>query len=439
MIAKLPKKNLSSISKKILIIIISILIIINFILFALIKSEKFKSSDINITKYFQKLFMNKNKNSIPFFLTLVNFLNSAQSPYLIILIIFNFYTAYDCFILINILSLDYIVIFLLKLLYQKPPYNSDEIKIFYCGYGWGFPSEECILMVSLYLSLWKIISKLSIYYNHTQKIIKNVILMLFILLIIIYCFGILLIGYYFLSHIVFSLLTGLIIYFIMFENNIFNLLNGNEFIYFIKDKFIKYIIIHLITFIILSLFYIIQRLSNDEKCGFCVTIDNKKIFYKSGKNYSYIDGCYSFVILFLSNIFAILSVKIDILLVYRGNESNYLQYNFSQEWDNIIDSRSKGSLTSFGESINITQETLWNETHIFISFLRLIIVLLFYGICFIPYFLVDLNSANINIIFFIKFLLPIFLLFLGIFFYFKPLLKIMKLTNFTLESILNDR
>ena len=439
MIAKSSKKNFSSISKKILIIIISLLIIINLILFVFIKSESFKSSDINITKNIQDALINKNSNSIPFFLKMVHFLNNIHYPYLIIIIIFNFYTTYDCFILINVLSIDYIVIFLFKLLYQKPPYNSDEIKIFYCGYGWGFPSEESILMVSLYLSLWRIVSKLSINYNRSQKIIKNFLLFLLILLIIIYCFGILLIGYYSLSHIVFSLLTGLIIYFIMFETNIFNLLNGKEFIYFMKNKFINYIIIHLITFVILSLFYIIQRLNNDDKYKFCKTINNKIIFFKSGRNNSYIDGSYSFVILFLGNIFAILSIKMDILLIYQGNESNYLQFNFPQEWDDIIDNRSRGSRTSFGESINITKETLWNKTPIFISFLRLIIVILFYGICFIPYFLVELTSSNINIIFFIKFLLPTILLFPGIFFYFKPLLKIMKLTNFTLESILDDR
>jgi hypothetical protein len=160
----------------------------------------------------------------------------------------------------------------------------------------------------------------------------------------------------------------------MFETNIFNLLNGKEFIYFMKNKFINYIIIHLITFIILSLFYVIQRLSNYDKYGFCKSINNEIIFFKSGKKYSYIDGSYSFVILFLGNVFAILSVKIDILLIYQGNESNYLQFNFPQEWNDIIDNRSRGSRSSFGESINITQETLWNKTPIFISFLRLIIV-----------------------------------------------------------------
>ena len=440
MIAKFQKKNISFLDRKILILIISLLIIANIILFFYINLNNGLNSDSKITKYFQKILMKRNINSIPIFLRIVHILNNTYSPYFIITIIFNFFTSYDCFILTNILSVDYIITFCLKMIYKKANNGNDENKIiiFYCGYGWGFPSEECILMVSFYLSLWKIISKLSINSNPSQKTIKFLILLSFIILIIIFSFGILLMGYYYLSHIFFSILTGLIIYLIILESNFINLLNGKEFINFIKDKFIQYIIGNLIIFIILSIFYIIEKLNikNDKKI--CTTIDNTKIFFKCGKS-SYIDGSYSFVILFLGNIFAAIGVKLDIQLIYNGNESNYHQFNFPQEWDEIIDNKSRGSRDSLAESIIITKETLWNKTTLFISLLRLIIVLLFFGLCFIPYVLIDLTNSNIFTIYFIKFLLPQIFLYLGIFCYFKPILKLMKLTNFTLESILNDR
>lgn len=446
MIAKLSKKNISSIDRKILLIIILVLIIINFILFILINTAKLKSSDMDITEYLQDSLVKNDDNSIPIFLKVVHIMTNIYSPYLIIIVIFNFYTVYDCFILINILSIDYIFIFCIKMIYLKPPYSylnkEDEkkIKIFYCGYGWGFPSEECILMVSFYLSLWKIVTKLAINFNSSQKLIQNLLLICLILLIFIYCFGILLMGFYYLSHIIFSILTGLIIYFTIFESNLINLLNGNEFINFIKNKYIHYIIVNLIIFIILSIFYLIERLAFNKSYNICNTIENSKIFFKSGKNNCYLDGSYSYAILFLGNIFAILGLKLDIKIVYKGNHSNYLQFNFpQQEWDDLIDNRSRGSRDSFTDSINITRETLWNKTPLFISFLRLIVVVLLFGLCFIPYFIVDLTNTNINIILLIKFLLPIILLFLGIFFYFKPILKLMKLTNYTLESILDDK
>ena len=449
MIAKLSKKNKSSIDKKILVIIAVILIIIDLLLLLLIKFGKFESSDIDITEYLQKKFLNKtynNKATIPPFIKIVHILNDTYFPYLIILIIFNFYTVYDCFILVNVLSLDYIISFCFNLIYFKPPYtyldkfkNNNKIDVLYCGFGWGFPSEECILMVSFYLALWKIVTNKSSFFNQTQKISKYILLLSIISLIIIYCFGILLMGYYYLSHIVFSALTGLIIYFTVFEFSLIDLLNSNKFILFIKNKCLDYIIRHLIIFVILSLCYIIATFFDDKEeyqYEVCNGMKNKTIFGKSGKFYSYLNGSFTYVILFLSNIFSILGIIIDIKILYKGNISNFSQFNFPQEIEELINNASMGS---FSDSINITKETLWNKTSLFISFLRLIIVIIFFVICFIPYFIVKLTDSHICLILFIKFFLPSSLLFLGIFFYFKPILRLMRLTNFTLESILDDR
>ena len=442
MIAKLPKKSKSSIDKKILILIIFLLIIIDIILYILIYLQKLKKLDIGITDYLQEKLINKKTNSIPFFIKVVHLLNGIYSPYLLITIMFNFFTVYDCFILSNILSIDYLISFCLKIIYSKPTYNylndstdtKKTITILYCGNGWGFPSEECIIMASLYLSLWKIISRLSMNFNRTQKIIKNILLISLIVLLFIYNFGILLMGYYYFSHLIFSFLTGLIIYFLIFECNNIDLLIPKEFILFIKNKCILVIILHLIIFIILSIIYIIERfIKNTKKYEICNSKGDKS-FSKSGKD-SYLDGTYSLVILFLGNIFPILGILIDIKLIFKGDESNYLQFNFPQE-DEVIET---GSHASFGDSISITKETLWNKTPLFISFLRLIIVLLFFGICFIPYFLVNLETESISIIVFIKFFLPNILLFFGLFFFFKPILKLMKLTNYTLDSILDDK
>ena len=439
MIANLSKKTKTSIDKKILILIIFLLIIIDIILFIVIYLEKLKEVDIEITNYLQSKLINKNTNSIPFFIKIVHFINGIYSPYLIITIMFNFFTVYDCFILSNMLSIDYLISFCLKLLYSKPTYNylndstnnETKITIFYCGNGWGIPSEECIIMVSLYLSLWKIVSKSSMNFNRTQKIIKNLLLISLIVLLLIYNFGILLMGYYFFSHLIFSIITGLIIYLFIFEYYNIGLLIPKQFILFIKNKNILFIILHLIIFIILSIIYIIERfIKKNYKYENC-NAKGDKAFSKSGKD-SYIDGSYSLVILFLGNIFPILGIIFDIKLIYKGIESNYLQFNFPQE-DEVIENG------SFGDSISITKEPLWNKTSLFISFLRLIIVLLFFGICFIPYFLVNLETESISIIIFIKFLLPISLINLGLFFFFKPILKIMKLTNYTLDSILDDK
>ena len=292
-------------------------------------------------------------------------------------------------------------------------------------------------MVSFYISLWKIVTTKSVYFNKAQKYAKYILLISIILLIIIYSFGILLMGYYYFSHILFSTLTGLIIYFIIFEFNFLDLLNPNKFTLFIKEKYLHYLVVNLAIFVILAFSYIIATFFKDSKSyEICDGLKNQKIFSKSGPFYSYLNGAFTYAILFLANIFSIIGIKIDIKLMYNGNISNFYQFNFPQELEELINNASVGS---FSDSINITKETLWNKTSLFISFLRLIIVILFFFICFIPYFLVDLTDSHICLILIIKYFLPSSLLFLGIFFYFKPILRLMRLTNFTLESILDDR
>ena len=110
--------------------------------------------------------------------------------------------------------------------------------------------------------------------------------------------------------------------------------------------------------------------------------------------------------------------------------------NFPQEWEDLMDSFNRGS---FSGSINITRETIWNKTSIIIYILRLIIILVYCAICFFPYFLINLTNSSIALVLFIKFLFPIILLFLGIFFYLKIFLRLVKLTNRTYESIVDDR
>ena len=442
MIAKLSKKNKSLIDRKIFIIGLSLLIIISIILFLFIifKPNYFIELDIEITKYFQDLLVKKSINSIPLFIKIVHIINDMYTPYILIAIIFNFYTIYDCFLLINVLSIDYIISFCLKMIYFGPTYryliinnenDNQGVRIFYCGYGWGFPSEECIVLISFYLSLWKISTKLSIYFDNNHKIIKYFLLLFIIMLTFINIFGILLMGYYYLSHIIFSIITGIIVYLVIFESNLINLLDGKEFISFIEDKFILYLIINLSIFVFFSIIFAIERLIGEDgnKKDKCESIKEKNFF-------NYIDGNFIYAITFLGNIFGIIGIYLDFTCSHNGDKSKFYQLNFPQEWEDLMDSFNRGS---FSGSIDITRETIWNKTSIIIYILRLIIILVYCAICFFPYFLINLTNSSIALVLFIKFLFPIILLFLGIFFYLKIFLRLVKLTNRTYESIVDDR
>ena len=439
-IEKSEKLKLSPLRRKVFFIILLILISLEIILFVFIKTEDTKEIDIDTTKYLQENLLTPNSTNIALKINL--YLNDIYTPYFLIAFIYNFFTVYDSFILVNILSVDYIFSFLLKIIYYKSSYssydkeNSNGIEIIYCGLGYAFPSEEIIIAVSLYLSIWKLSNKLSFKFTKKQKIIKYFFLALIIALLFYYCFCTLLQGYYFFSHIIFSIILGVIVYLVFLESNFFNLLKGKEFMDFIGKYNLLYIIINLSLFVIFSLIYIIMRVNIPENNDYEICSDNEgKEFNKSENYYSYLDGTFIFNVLLLSNVFSMVGINLDLKMIYKDNENSYYQNNFPQEFDELLYAKSKGS---FAGSIHINQETVWNSTTLSVSLLRLIFILVFCWACFFPYIFVKLIEGHISLIFFIKMFLPPMLFFMGIFCYLKPFLKLMRLTNFTLQSISAD-
>ena len=435
------KHSFSSMRKKVLLIILIILISIEIVIFVFIKLEKIKQLDIYITTNMQKDYIGEKLKNVPILLFITHILNDIYTPYVLISIIFNFFTVYDCFILVNVLSINYIFSFTLKLIYFKPSYkyfdeNAKNFQIFFCGYGWGFPCEECITTIAFYLSIWKIVTKLSFNFSYKKTVAKYSVLFFICLIFFGYNFCNLLIGYYCLSHIIFSAIFGLIVYLIFFESNFFNLFNGQEFINFIKKYNLLYIIINLTLFVIFSIAYVFLRLfySDNNKYNICETVEGVEHFKKSGK-FSYLDGTFCFNVLFLGNVFSMVGVMLDLKLIYKNDYVIYYQMNFPQEYEELNNYYKK---ESFNCSINITKDVEWNNTPICITLLRLFIVLVFCWTCFFPYIFINLNESHILLILGIKIFLPPMIFFMGIFFYLKPLLAKIYLTNTTLNSISED-
>ena len=79
------------------------------------------------------LHKNYSYNEKPYALTCIYYSNKIYVPYLIIIIVNNFFQIY--------------IIYLIYLMY----FNSV---IYYCGEGWNLPSSEMIISVSFFLTLW---------------------------------------------------------------------------------------------------------------------------------------------------------------------------------------------------------------------------------------------------------------------------------------------
>lgn len=158
MITKIAQKKRQKFHKTSSFLLIIFLFLIDISLFFLIKSNFFESLDIQITGKLKDFFNNSNNNNyneiinsaIPLLIKIFHFLNEIYIPYIIIIIINNYSNVYKSFILITILSVSLYFTTLIKLLYNTSTYHkrNDEC---------GLASNEIIIFVSFYLSLWEIL------------------------------------------------------------------------------------------------------------------------------------------------------------------------------------------------------------------------------------------------------------------------------------------
>ena len=446
-------------NSKLSILILIIMSIIDLTLFILIKVECFKNIDINFTNFLQNslIKIRAGNTQIPLYLQSIEILNQMYVPYIIILIISNFGRINDVFILFNTLSASFFISTLLKLIYYSPPYDNfihppdnqdtpDEkfppTLIYYCGNGWALPSTEYIIQINFYLSFWKLICGKNKNTNNNELItkIKWMIFSCFIILFILYTIGILLMGYYYMSQIVFSLFIAITIYLLFFHSFNLHETSPKEFVFFISQKARYYLIIYVSLIIVIALIYLFERFILSQKYGFsynvCTTINMEKNFDKSGNYYCYIDGSFYYAPIFVGHIFAILGLVCEYKFLFGSNEQNFYQFHFPLDVEQL---RESNASISFLNSINIIKETEWNNTSMFISIIRQFSLFLIGGVCLFPYFLIDLENYHIGIILTTNIFLPSFLFSFGLFFYFKQILKPFGLINRTLERVLEDK
>lgn len=429
------------------------LLFIDLILFILIKCDVFNSIDNNLRASIQSSLItqndNQNQSKIPLFVSIIHYLNHFLVYYGIILLLNNFSNIYKSFMLFHIISISVYLSSLIKFIFYKvsfnliPDNNNNNGNIFYCEYGFTLPSTEIIVSVSFYLSLWKLF--FDSVENLIQIILKWFCLFLVVVLNIINIIGILINGYYFLSQIIFSIILGIIIYLFVFETNLIWLNDGQVLINFIREKFNLYFIIYTVLSIIsISIFFIERNVNqeNDSNTNInknfnqCVSVNNGKILEKSGNYKSFVDGTFCLISMFLGQLFVIVGYKFEVGYVFEDDLNTYYQFYFPISLDDIkFDNENKDN----SGSIVLARDTQWNNTSWLISLGRLVATFALGAICFIPYFVVDINGNNFRVIFFVKFLLSFVLFSLGTSYFFKVVLRFMKLTNATLYSIMSDK
>ena len=447
------KNSTKTHNSKFSLLLIIIMLLLDLLLFILIRQECFKDIDISVTNSLQNslIKLGPGKTGIPIYLQVVNILEKMYTPYIIILIISNFGSINDAFMLFNTLSSSFFLSTLLKLFYYSPPYNSsnpppDEnlppTLIYYCGHGWALPSAEYIIQINFYLSLWKIICEKNKKTDDNKVIIKMkwMIFSGFVILFVLYTIGVLLMGYYYMSQIIFSLFIAITIYLLFFHIFKVHSTSPKQFVFFISQKINYYLIIYISLILLIAFIYFLERFLLGKDNGFnynvCTTVDFVKNFAKSGNYYCYIDGSLYYFPFFVGHIFAILGLRCEYQFLFDYNEQNFYQFHFPLDVEQL---RESNESVSFLNSINIIKETEWNNTSMLISIIRLFLLFLLGGICLFPYFIIDLEYHSIGVILTTKLFLPSFLFSFGLFFYFKQVLKPFGLINRTLERVLEDK
>lgn len=431
---KIKKSKNKSINYILFIIFITILFIFyNKIIFPLQnKSHKIFISISTKLKYFKILE------------PLLNFYDYISNSKIIIIFLliflYNFENIYKVLILLINIQISNFVSSLLKLFYRekRPFWNLIENKLninFVYQSGYGNPSNDVLITTSFLLCFWKLI-----FYSN-NKIIKehpNLNKKCFFLMIVFILFNCFLnfISYAnSLDQIIFSLLLSVAIYIFIFY--VFKL-NPN------KLKKIKKIVNYPIYFefiIILSIFgvYLIilitfQKINFEDDIKYEKILNylindknmNKKYLIKS----LFFDALINFSLI-LINFGILIGLKIEFIKKFERNFNNWSLYNFEVEEENNDDSESLIS------KLSVNKDIQWNHTNLKTMLIRLIIIIILILLSSMIYFYIKWDS-NIFLIIVFKIGLTVNLISIGIFWFFKEILKYFHLTNITLDTMMRE-
>lgn len=380
------RKKFTSIPKNnaLLIIIGLLFIALSFVYPCLIK---FKSTTLAETIQKQLTLSDK-------ITKVIHYINSVPQMIVIVVIVYNFANIYKSFILFNVICFSEVFTSMVKLIYQQTSPNDNSIEIKYCPIGYIFPSDEIFTTVLFYLTLWKIIKSSKKTPTNLFSLISFIIILIYLVLYVaIKTFE----GGYFDEAILLSVILAVGVYLVVFEGIKINFNDGKQFIKFIKLKIYVYFLITIVIGIIVGILYYLFEKNESLKCRGNYGSDLFSIKIEEEGKYngivSLISSCY-----FIGYFFSVLGLKFEIKFIFEVNYENWLHFNFIKE-DSQNDLEEK--VENFLTLIPITEDTKWNYTSVLYDILRLITLIILWGISSVPYVL-NVGTKNVIYVAFIK-------------------------------------
>lgn len=365
--------------------------------------ENLYTLGINIIQHIQ---FNINENT--FLITILKMLSfTGTKDFFIILIIlsFNYFDMYTTLIVLQVGGCCSFGTGLFKLIYKNPrPFFHEEwVKVYDCETGYGNPSGHSIVVLSTFLTLWKIL-KIKCNLEPRLKRTLFIFLCLFIFSVL---FSRLALGVHSLNQVLLGSFIGYQIYSLVFYVLNINLNLKEEVKSLINFKYINIMAIVqtsllLLGIIVFNFFPLTMNLNIDKYL---------KRILESCPNTPYSKVFDYEAYFMLSSCSTLLGAYYGIYYDIKVNLKN------SQEWVEI----NKGQF-------------LWNKTNFLRSLFRLAIMSV---ILFIPFSLTIIISshANTNIIFILKNLIPYFLISFFLFAFVRKACESLKCTNNYIREI----
>ena len=215
------------------------------------------------------------------------------------------------------------------------------------------------------------------------------------------------------ESIIFDIILGLTIYYILFKIFELNPNNPREFQKFIEFKLSYFLFI----IFILTLLFIIFTLNTSNR------------YPEKEEIIEYIINKFSFSSIIIG---IYLGAKYEYNIYFEKRFNNWAQYNF--EFDGEIDEEDDESLTS---NISFNKARQWNHTSFCVSLIRLLFLLLLSLSCFYPF--LNIYFYNFFHELFLKYIISLNIFCFGLFHLFKLILKYLKVTNTLLLTIIGER
>jgi hypothetical protein len=390
----------------------------------------------NKIKYYSD---NKDKKSFKFLLYLFNFINCNQFYLALCCVLSNFMNTYKIFTLSLCVYFSNFISSTLSFIYHSPrPYMVYKIiKTFTIFHDWGNPNSQLMTLYTFSITLYYIIFFKSL---KTKKMIelKIILGLVFVLYLILDTYYFFVSGEITYGQIFNTALLSIATYFLIVNLFKINVNNYKQFFSIIHFKFFYYLILNVLLFtfeIILYNFVTNKEYENYFKNNIKKQLeyDNEQNFVVKGQKTFYLNnGVLVNVIVFTMNLFAILSLKLEYILIYKKTFENWTKFNFE------INEReySKLSLNYYGD-LKFVEGYQWNHTNWKKNLIRTILSIVFCIICLSPMSII-FTSDNQVLILVVGIALPSILITIGTFFFNKLIFKSFGLTKIAEYKMINN-